>query len=217
MGIKNILFILFFITFFSLKAENDSLPWITLNIKTGLPLFLYPNTENIPNASVSQSILQNRSYMIDFGFRLNKKSQLFLGGQILGRSYEIVSHNTGYGFVSKNHGTSILSLALTYSYLFYNKNNLKCFIIPRLWFSHIAEDIQYKYNDSIPPNNYTIRGRMVNPTVTSTISPSFGFGLERKLFIKELYFMFQTEYVFSPYGHRTSRLCLNTGLSFKIY
>lgn len=212
------IFFIFLLPSNTLFSQTDSLPFITLNLNVGNS-FYTPHNEGIPNSYITQP-QYNLSASIDIGFRLNHRTQLFFGWHLSGRNYRIINANpVPNGFVSKDRSTSINSKAITLSWMVYNQKNTKLFYFNRLGFSRVINDIKYKYDDTFPVNYYALRNRQ-STSREPFLMASLGFGIEHRLFLKEVYIMSQMEYTVSnKFGSATSinRLNLSAGFSFKFY
>lgn len=215
---KSLLLFIFFLPSTSLFSQTDSLAFITINFNIGNSFYTPPD-DGIPNSYLSNPLF-NTSASIDIGFRLNRRTQLFFGQHISGRSYRVMNSNAGtYGFISKDISKSISSKRISLNWMIYNKKNTKLFYFNGLGYSRVNTDIKYVYNDSIPVNNYTTRNRQSTKQEPS-IFASLGFGIEHRLFLKEIYLMSQLEYIVSnKFGSATSinRLNLSAGISLKFY
>lgn len=212
------IFFMFLLPSNTLFSQTDSLPFITLNLNVGNSFYTFHN-DGIPNTYLSHTTF-SPSFSVDIGFRLNDRTQFFIGRHYFARSYRIMNSNPGtYGFVSKDRSTSINSTTFTLSRMLYNQKNTKLFYFTRLGFSKVFNTIQYVYDDSFHVNNYTVRNRQSTSQETY-IMASLGFGIEHRFFLKEVYIMSQMEYILSnSFGSATSinRLNLNAGFSFKFY
>ncbi len=217
--LKKILLFGFLTGFITLRSETNPLPFITLNFSTGTGFYTTLNHEKIPDSHIRQPIY-NPSFSVELGFKLSEKTQLFIGRNLSVHSYRIMnSHPQPYGFVSKDVSTTIWCTPLSLSNMVYNKNDTKLFFVCRLGFPKIITDVRYIYNDSIPPNNYTLRYRQ-DGSIDRSIMASVGAGIEHQLFIKEVFVMCHAEYILgSRFGSTNSvnRLCISAGLSFKVY
>ncbi len=152
--------------------------------------------------------------------RFSDDNYIGIGLNYQGRIYDLNISNSGVNELYKSHFTSSLfSYYLKFNFPIDSGKHSNTYLSFAGYMTKTYNDKTDYYNDTIPPNNYTLKNRMNGEQYTS-FSPVIGINNEYRLG-NFVYFKSGLEFI-PAYGNsglykNNSRLSLNIGIQLRIY
>lgn len=201
----------------------EPLPQFSLSVGRSLPNYFFK--EESSGYLVSDGMLKNSWNYFELQTRINSDNRMTIGLQMIGRNFSIHYTPTPRGnLMEKRHSSVIQSFYVGLEHLLIDKDQKhQVFYVSKLFISKLIDGTTLYYDDTIPPNNYTMKERYDILGPASLISLSAGGIYERRLYENILYARINPEFVFnimtnkSGRSNATNRFVINLGICLRVY